>query len=136
MASDPSARDEYLESVATETLRLFEEVGNAARAALSGPAPGPTTSLVAMNTMTEGAAIRHLADIADDQRKSFQVLSREPAIARVVVRNDAGKREVYFIARATPQGGGHATNTYLSVLRPGVQLECTTRSRKPLRHAP
>lgn len=95
----------HIDQLADETLKQFERVASAARAKL-GEASGATIeSLANINTMTSGGTINRLAQIADANRESYQQLVKEPAIARVVVEDEDGKRHTYYICRSTPMLG-------------------------------
>jgi hypothetical protein len=54
-----------------------------------------------MNTLTAERALQHLSNITEERRRALVQVCNEPAIARVVVLNDVGTEETYFIARAT-----------------------------------
>ena len=53
-----------------------------------------------MNTMTTDRAVQNLARINNDLLRELSQLANEPAIARLVLHDEDGKEQVYFIARA------------------------------------
>lgn len=55
--------------------------------------------------MTQGSAIDRLAKISDENHRSYVQLAAEPAISRVMVENEDGTRQTYFICRDTPMLG-------------------------------
>jgi hypothetical protein len=93
---------QHIELIADDTLTLFKKVAEAAQAALRSPnALGPN-SLATVNTFTSGPAVQRLEQINQDNRESYQILVREPAIARVVVVDTEGEQRTYYICRTTP----------------------------------
>ncbi|PSF13090.1 DNA helicase UvrD [Marinobacter fuscus] len=108
-----NSRD-YLEQVATEALAQFEKVATAAKSKLQdGEALGSDT-LANVNTMTSSSAIQKLDQISQSNRESYQRLSTEPAIARVVVVDEDGKEHTYYICRTTPVSGIPNLASYLA----------------------
>ena len=82
---------------------MLTVVSSAAEAQLlefytSGP-----SALASVNTFTSGEAIRALSGIDGARRHSFETLAREPAIARVLTRNDDSEYVTYYICRDTPE---------------------------------
>ncbi len=93
--------DKHIDQLATETLKKFESVADAARSKLGTASGATATSLATINTMTDGGAVNRLAQIGDELRQSYVQLSKEPAISRVVVESEDGQRHTYFICRTT-----------------------------------
>lgn len=92
----------YVDQIADESLKQFDQVAAVARANLAA-APGTTVSaLASINTYNSGGAVNRLAQIGDELHRSYRQLADEPAIARVVVEDEDGKRQTYFICRGTP----------------------------------
>ena len=88
--------------IAESTLSVFSEISLAVGSQIgqmnfSGPA-----SFASMNTFTSGEAIKSLGHISDERRNDLQILSREPAIARIVAEKEDGTKITYFICRAAP----------------------------------
>lgn len=109
MNSDGNSRPrgpstEHLGKLADHTLSFFKRTADGARAEMHDAGPGPE-ALAAVNTFTSTKTLYSLSDIGTDKRKRLAILSSEPAIARIVVI-EAGKRIVYYIARATPDSAG------------------------------
>ena len=90
-----------LEEIADDTLTTFRRVADAAEAKLRDGSAPSTEVFASTNTLTS-TAVENLAHIYKENRESYQHLAREPAIARVVVVDDAGNKNTYYICRATP----------------------------------
>jgi len=95
-----STRKDQLASIADNTLSFFEETVASAKSILAENHVMGAATLAAVNTLTAGAAIQNLSGISEDLRRDLWQLCSEPAIARLVLLNDDGKEQVYFIARA------------------------------------
>ena len=93
---------QHIEVIAKDTLTQFEEVSKTAQDALRVEPVRGADSFASVNTFTSDPAIRRLDQITRENRESYQTLSREPAIARVVVSDAKGSQRVYYICRATP----------------------------------
>jgi DNA polymerase III delta prime subunit len=101
--SDAQVRQ--LEVVAEETLSTLTRIAKIAMANLqSGPSLS-AGSLASVNTFTSTGTVQSLDRINSDFSDSNQQLLKEPAIARVVVANEAGTLQTYYICRATPPNG-------------------------------
>lgn len=88
-----------VEQVAEGVLAQFERTALAAKAKL-GDAAGLTANVFAgINTLTSASAIQRLREIASQNRASYELLLREPAIARVVVEDEEGERQTYYFCR-------------------------------------
>lgn len=95
----------HIEQVASDALEQFESIAETAKNKLyDGGALGPD-ALVNINTMTSSAAIQRLGQITQVQEESYQVLMTEPAIARIVVMDEEGEEQTYYICRTTPVSG-------------------------------
>jgi len=92
----------HLTEVAQKTLWFFEEMVRDAETRLAAPPPSSATVFASLNTLTGDKAVQSLSRVSEERRRELSQLCREPAIARVVVVDGAGKRSTYFIARATP----------------------------------
>src|SRR5690554_4200439 len=108
-----NSRD-YLEQVATEALAQFEKVATAAKNKLQDGETLGSDTLANVNTMTSSSAIQKLDQISQSNRESYQRLSTEPAIARVVVVDEEGKEHTYYICRTTPVSGIPNLASYLA----------------------
>jgi DNA polymerase III delta prime subunit len=96
---------QYVEQVAKEALGHFDAVATAAQKAIwSAPSLG-TDSLASVNSLTSATALQKLGQISQENHDSYQILAREPSIARIVVIDDKGKERIYYICRTTPISG-------------------------------
>jgi len=96
---------QHIEQVASEALTQLDSIAKAAKGKLHDePTPDPG-ALASINTMTSRPAIQNLVQISQANRESYQVLATEPAIARVVVSDEEGKEQTYYICRTTPVSG-------------------------------
>ncbi|MDX2030906.1 MAG: ATP-binding domain-containing protein [Blastocatellia bacterium] len=93
---------QHIESVASETLELFEKVAKAAKSKLRTTREPEATVFANVNTMTSGPAMQQLQQIIQADKDSYSVLKGEPAIARVVVEEKEGLQRTYYICRVTP----------------------------------
>lgn len=91
-----------IERVATETLDVFGTIASSAESQLGQAYSTGPASLASVNTFTSGEAVKSLGDIDGAQRRSLEVLAREPAIARVVAQQADGRSAIYYICRETP----------------------------------
>ena len=101
--SEAQERDTHLKQVADHTLNFLGETANTARAQLESETahrPGDAGVFAAMNTLTTERAARNLAGINHDLVRELSQLAQEPAIARLILQDDDGKDQIYFIARA------------------------------------
>ncbi len=102
---DAQVQNEHLTEVADHTLTFFEATASAARGRLEAEVgaahrPGDAGVFASMNTMTTDRAVQNLARINNDLLRELSQLANEPAIARLVLHDEDGKEQVYFIARA------------------------------------
>src|SRR5690349_20407454 len=70
----------------------------------SRPRTVTSRALASVNTLNDQVAIRSLLEINEAQTKDLETLAKEPAIARIAVKHDDGRRAIYFISRAGPLG--------------------------------
>ena len=91
-----------IEHVAANSLSTFATVADAASAALGSGSSVSAGVLANTNTFNGAKVLRILAEAHAANRESYRRLSREPAVARVVVADEKGRRTVYYICRATP----------------------------------
>lgn len=96
---------QHVEQVARDALDQFDKVATAAQAAIRNAPNLGTNALAAVNTLTSGAAVQRLGQINQENLESYEVLAREPAIARVAVLDEDGRQRVYYICRTTPING-------------------------------
>lgn len=92
-----------IEAVADSTLNTFEAVANAARTNLRGTASSSgAEAFASINTFTSTEALRTQEKINRENAEGYRLLTYEPAIARVAVCDEDGKRFVYYICRTAP----------------------------------
>ena len=85
---------QHVEHVARDALDLFDKVATAAQTAIRNVPNLGTDALAAVNTLTGGAAVQRLGQINQENLESYQILAREPAIARVAVLDEEGRQRV------------------------------------------
>lgn len=90
---------QHIEQVAENVLEQLERTALAAKSKLSETASLTTDVLAGVNTLTSGSTIQRLKEIDSQNRASYELLSREPAIARVVVEDEEGERQTYYFCR-------------------------------------
>jgi len=91
-----------IEKAAGNILQTFETVASEALGRLrSAPIHGADV-LASVNTLTARRAAESIESVLYQQRDSLQILSQEPAIARVRVRDENNVESTIFICRATP----------------------------------
>lgn len=93
------ARDDDLRGLARGTLNVLEAIAAAARAGLRSDRNLSLNSLASANAMTFQNAEAVLGGIARDLAEENARLMREPAIARVIVRDEHDHPSIYFISR-------------------------------------
>jgi hypothetical protein len=88
--------------MAEQTLSYFSVASSSAEADLRGPRSHDANSLVGLTVDNAHTALKNLSSITESRRQALEILRDEPAIARILVEDEDGKRRVYYIARATP----------------------------------
>ncbi|WP_409475957.1 hypothetical protein [Stenotrophomonas sp. Y-13] len=96
---------QHIEQVAGEALTQLDSIATAAKRNLHDGRTLGSDALASINTMTSSSAMQKLDQISQANRESYQVLAAEPAIARVVVVDEAGEERTYYICRTTPVSG-------------------------------
>jgi hypothetical protein len=94
------SRQERLEKIADHTLTFFAKTASAAQTKLTEPHQSGASALASVNTFTSIPAVQALDGITADLRRELFQLLNEPAIARIVLRDEDGKDSTFFIARA------------------------------------
>lgn len=92
----------YVESVATETLETFVKVSDVAKQNLRARPTPPSNVFASVNTLTSVAAVQQFEEISRASREASEILSREPAVARVIARDDSGSLRTIYICRTSP----------------------------------
>lgn len=95
----------HIEQIAGEALAQLERIAETAKGNLYDGRTLGSEALASINTMTSSSAIQRLGQISQVNRESYRVLVAEPAIARVVVVDEEGEEETYYICRTTPVSG-------------------------------
>jgi DNA polymerase III delta prime subunit len=97
----------HFSEVAENTLQVFADIAASVDADHAQQPPLDATALTP-NTFTNPDAVRAVARQNEERDRKYQVLSEEPAIARVVARNERGELETYFISRVpAPNARSH-----------------------------
>ena len=91
-----------IKQIAEGVLGVFSKILSNAISKLESRASSDSSSLSSVNTFTSDEAIRSHRSAIDAVRKDLDVLSREPAIARILVEREDGERVIYYICRAAP----------------------------------
>lgn len=91
-----------METVAVEALDAFEKVSTAAKQRLRVPPPSASNVFASVNTLTSAASVSQYDDISRANREANLILSREPAVARVIAEDDEGEVRTIYICRTSP----------------------------------
>lgn len=95
-------RKDQIREFANETLSAFDVIAQKATIGLAERQnPVSSEAFAYINTHTNTEALRSQKKIHNEIVASYQLLRKEPAIARVVVCKENGKRRVYYICRNT-----------------------------------
>jgi len=92
----------YVETLAVEALDAFDKVSTAAKQSLRVPPTPASNAFASINTLTSPAAVKQYDEIAQASHEAREILSREPAVARVMAEDDRGELRTIYICRATP----------------------------------
>lgn len=93
-----------VERISSETLDVLTNISAVVETQLHEPHSTGPSALASVNTFTSGEAIKTLNGVDASRRRNLETLAREPAIARVMTRDDDGALVVYYICRDTPVG--------------------------------
>jgi hypothetical protein len=96
---DKSMSSYDFEALAKDALSTFEEVMTSAARDLSSGESVPVHSFASGNTLTGAQAYQNLAKISQDNRDTLRALQQEPSIARLVLEDESGQKQVVYIAR-------------------------------------
>ena len=99
-----------LKPLAEETLDILLLVATTAIDKLRNRSGDPTSAIANLNSLTGSAAIQQINEIANKESQSLVALQREPAISRVVVENEDGKKIIYYICRTSSIALGDKAN--------------------------
>lgn len=110
-----SNQKERLSDIADDTLGFMTDIADKANAKLGEARAGTAESFAVVNTLTGVNAVQKMSDISAEQRRQLVDLAREPAIARLLLRDEDGEETVYFISRGgTLSNERHAMASYRS----------------------
>ena len=101
-SSEDTSPQEHLAGMAEHTLGFITETAASALDQLSEKPPQSANVLAVVNSVTSEKAMRNLDAIGHARVQELRVLSKEPAIARIVVAEETGDTKTYFISRGTP----------------------------------
>ena len=104
----------HLEFIADEALEQFSSIATEAAKNLRDGHTPDASSLASVNTFTSGSALKRLDEVGQSNQASYRVLTREPAIARIVVADEEDKLRTYYICRTTPISGISNLASYLA----------------------
>lgn len=125
-------RDEHTSDIAREALGIFDRVAAGAKTELARFKGPSAESLAPLNTLTTEKAVAKLNEIGREMLNGHQILSREPAIARVIAADESDKLTTFYISRFAPSGlldAGVRFASYnapvgrLASLRPGGYID-------------
>ncbi len=130
-------RGEHLLELARGTLNHFEATASAAQSELDDQYMPSPNAFAVINTMTGERAVRGLHTVTQERRRELRGLTTEPAIARLLIIDEAGRVRIAFVSRAAtprPVAGGPLLISYrspmgrLAAIRTGEELEVSTPS--------
>lgn len=107
-------KKEYVANVATEAVSRLTDIAEAAARELSAPRTVSGEALAYPNSTNAPAALENLSKSIRAVSESNEHLTREPAIARVVVFDPQEKERTYYICRTAPVGGMQNLASYRS----------------------
>lgn len=100
-----------VEEAAGDILQTFETVSQDALARLNSAPVHGTDVLASVNALTLVRGLNAIDGLIQAERDSLLLLSREPAIARVKIKDQNGVESTIFICRTTPSSN---SSTYAS----------------------
>jgi hypothetical protein len=113
-----TTRQDQLADIAENTLSFFSETAARAQSLLDENHVIGASTLASVNTLNAGAAIQNLSGISEQIRRELRHLCTEPAIARLVLRDENDKEEIYFISRAGSPPAARGLGTVASYRSP------------------
>ena len=111
-------RQDQLVNIAENTLSFFTETATRAQLLLEENHAMGASALAAVNTLNANIAIQNLTEISEEIRRELRHLCSEPAIARLVLRDENDKEEIYFISRAGSPPAARGRGTVASYRSP------------------
>lgn len=107
-------KKEYVASVAAEAVSRLSDIAEAAARELSAPRSVSVATLAYPNATNATTALENLSKSIRAVSESNEHLTREPAIARVVVFDSQERERTYYICRTSPVGGMQNLASYRS----------------------
>lgn len=98
-------KKEIVTKVATDALSRLSDIAEAAERALGSSGAISSDALVDPHAANARAALENLSKSSLLVRASHEQLTREPAIARVVVFDSKNQERIYYICRTSPVSG-------------------------------
>ena len=92
--------------IAKTTLSTFAKIAQTAAHHFSDRRRASPEAFATVNTLNEHKAVRSLASIHDSVSSELQLLTQEPAIARIVAQDEDGKNTTYYISRGAAPAFG------------------------------
>ena len=90
---------DYLTDLAQDTLDIFSRVERAAKEKIATATDVGSSALAHTNTFTGTETNQTLNKINSEAREGYYRLTREPAIARILVENEGGEQKIVYVAR-------------------------------------
>ncbi len=106
MTISQQARDK-VESVAGDALALLTHVADTAAQRMREAGAVGEDVLTTPNSWTSVEATRFLNQLSGETHRNLVTLTQEPAVARIIVEDDAGNAFTYYISRGTPLGADY-----------------------------
>ena len=120
--TDSRDHREKLKPIARESLETFKKIADSAQSEIDASTPGGGTEALASghNTWTSPKPIEELSEVRRNSVEVNKKLTREPAIARVVVIDGNKEKTTYYICRVAPPTGIGNTGINLASYRSPV----------------
>lgn len=128
----PTDNSGHFSALVESTLNFFTDTADRARKALAERRRPSTDVLASENSFTSGA-IKTLNNAYDDISQNLHRLVDEPAIARVVVRDEHDKYRIFFITRGMVSGGSSSEYTMANYRSPFGRLKRISRALSIMR---
>lgn len=110
-------RDVSMAVIAEDVLKTFDAVEHGALKGLQGDSYLTAESIGIANPVRDTRAMQTLTQMNAEKANGFMLLSREPAIARVIVADATGLSQTYYVCRTSPPTGlGVALISYRSAV--------------------
>lgn len=93
---------EFVRPIAAESLEVFNQIARAAKNKMPNGTASGALSFANINTFNSTDAVKNRLQITEANLESYRILSREPAIARIVVADEEGHQSTYYFCRTAP----------------------------------